>query len=139
MKARRNKKRHNKKLSLLVLVVLAGIFASAAYAFTAAVNLPTMAAGDGTAAVDCASAQTTRPAYTVDNANPAAITSVLLTFDLTGGCKAPPTNTIMKLALVSGAPPTYYSCTNATATTWTCAVSPALSLVSVNTFRLQLT
>ncbi len=87
---------------LIVIAMLAGILASAAYAFTAANTVPATTAGSGSGAISGYTA--TAVTYTLNATTPTNIDAVAFTI-------SPTTTATVKVQLVS-AGGTWYACTN---------------------------
>ena len=112
---------------LLATLVVAGVLATATYAFTASNTVPASRAGDGSGAIS--GYTVSNVAYTLNATNPSNLDSVAFTLDAAAS--------VAKIKLVA-AGSTWYSCTNPSANNWTCsttgaAVAPADQLQVVAT------
>jgi hypothetical protein len=99
---------------LLITIVVAGVLATATYAFTASNTVPASKAGDGSGVIS--GYTVTNVAYTLNATNPANLDSVGFTLDAAAGT--------VKIKLVA-AGSTWFSCTNPSGNTWTCATTGA--------------
>lgn len=95
----------------VIITILAGILASAAYAFTAANTVPGSTAGSGAGAISGYTA--TAVTYTLNGTTPTNIDSVAFTI-------APTTTAAVKIQLAAAG--SWYSCVN-TAGAVTCATT----------------
>jgi hypothetical protein len=95
----------------VIITILAGILASAAYAFTAANTVPGSTAGSGAGAISGYTA--TAVTYTLNGATPTNIDAVAFTI-------APTTTAAVKIQLAAAG--SWYSCVN-TAGAVTCATT----------------
>ena len=112
---------------LLATLVVAGVLATATYAFTASNTVPASRAGDGSGAIS--GYTVSGVAYTLNATYPSNLDSVAFTLDAAAS--------VAKIKLVA-AGSTWYSCTNPSANNWTCsttgaAVAPADQLQVVAT------
>ena len=99
---------------LLATLVVAGVLATATYAFTASNTVPASRAGDGSGAIS--GYTVSNVAYTLNATNPANLDSVAFTLDASAS--------VAKIKLVA-AGSTWYSCTNPSGNNWTCATTGA--------------
>ena len=99
---------------LLITIVVAGVLATATYAFTASNTVPASKAGDGSGVIS--GYTVTNVAYTLNATNPANLDSVGFTLDAAAGT--------VKIKLVA-AGSTWFSCTNPSGNNWTCATTGA--------------
>jgi len=126
------RKRRNIK-SLAGLLVLAGILASGAYAYTASITINGNAqAGDGTKAVPTGSVTAK---YVLDASDPTKISKVNLTFDVSGGATIPSTTGTVEVSVTS--PVTWQTCTNTGAATWSCTYAVASEPTLANAASLR--
>ena len=112
---------------LLITLVVAGVLATATYAFTASNTVPASRAGDGSGTIS--GYTVSNVAYTLNATNPSNLDSVAFTLDAAAS--------VAKIKLVSSGS-TWYSCTNPSSNNWTCtttgaAVAPADQLQVVAT------
>src|SRR6266567_1892606 len=113
------RRRRNRRL--LSTAMIAGVFASAAYAYTASNTVPSTNAGSGSGTISGYTA--TSVTYTLNAANPQNLDQVAFTI-------SPTTTATLKVQLVSGG--SWYSCTN-TGGSVTCATtSPQATAAAVN-------
>jgi hypothetical protein len=99
---------------LLATLVVAGVLATATYAFTASNTVPASKAGDGSGAIS--GYTVSNVAYTLNATNPANLDSVAFTLDAAA--------TVAKIKLVA-AGSTWFNCTNPSGNNWTCATTGA--------------
>jgi hypothetical protein len=104
-----------------MVTVLAGVFASAAYAFTAANTVPGTNAGSGSGAISGYTA--TNVTYTLNATNPQNLDQVAFTI-------SPTTTATVKVQLVSGG--SWYSCTNSSGSVTCATTSPQATAASAN-------
>jgi hypothetical protein len=105
----------------LMVAMLAGVFASAAYAFTAANTVPATNAGSGSGAISGYTA--TSVTYTLNATNPQNLDQVAFTI-------SPTTTATVKVQLVSGG--SWYSCTNSSGSVTCNTTSPQATAASAN-------
>jgi hypothetical protein len=111
----------NSRMSkLFIVVVVALVFATSAYAFAAANIVPGTVAGEGAGAVS--GYTVTAVAYNLDATTPSNIDSV--TFTLSGPA------TTVKASLVAG---TFYNCTLVSGNNWSCTTTAPQATVSAAT------
>lgn len=130
-------KRHSKRKmkSLVGMLVLAGILASGAYAFTATINVGgTYQAGDSGSKTIPTGNVTVK--YVLDAANPTKLSKVNLTFDTTGGATIPSTTSTVEVSVTASA--TWQTCTNTGAATWSCTYALASEPTLANATNLQI-
>ncbi|MGE5690942.1 MAG: hypothetical protein ACM33B_10345 [Pseudomonadota bacterium] len=116
-----------KRRRLLVTLVVAGVLASATYAFTASNTVSASKAGDGSGAISGYAVSSV--SYTLNATNPSNLDSVSFTLDAAAST--------VKIKLVSSGS-TWYGCTNTSGNNWSCtttgaAVQPADQLQVVAT------
>lgn len=99
---------------LLATLVVAGVLATATYAFTASNTVPASKAGDGSGTIS--GYTVSNVAYTLNATNPSNLDSVGFTLDSAAS--------VAKIKLVSSGS-TWYSCTNPSGNDWTCATTGA--------------
>jgi hypothetical protein len=99
---------------LLATLVVAGVLATATYAFTASNTVPASKAGDGSGAISGYTVSSV--AYTLNATNPSNLDSVGFTLDAAAS--------VVKIKLVASGS-TWYSCTGGAGNTWTCATTGA--------------
>ena len=122
-----------KTKSLLGMLILAGILASSAYAFTASITFSGNAgAGEGTKAI---SNENVTAKYVLDAADPTKISKVNLTFDTTGGAVIPSTTGTVEASVTATV--TWQTCTNTGAATWSCTYPVASEPTLANATSLR--
>lgn len=104
---------------VIFIAILAGILASAAYAFTAANTVPASQAGSGSGAISGYTA--TAVAYTLNATTPTNIDAVAFTI-------SPTTTTAVKVQLAAAGP--WYSCTNTAGSVSCATTSPQATVVA---------
>lgn len=109
--ARPSRKRRGR---LLATLVVAGVLATATYAFTASNTVPASRAGDGSGAISGYTVSAVE--YTLNATNPSNLDSVEFTLDAAAS--------VARIKLVSSGS-TWYSCTNPSGNDWTCATTGA--------------
>lgn len=114
-------KRRNGRGRTLGALIVAGIVASSAYAFTQTNTVPATRAGDGNSAISGFTA--TSVVYTLNATNPQNLDQVAFTI-------SPVTTTTVKTQLAAGG--TWYSCTN-TAGSVVCATTAPQATVAAAT------
>ncbi len=114
-------RRRNRRARSLGALIVAGVVASSAYAFTQTNTVPATRAGDGNAAISGFTA--TSVVFTVNGTNPQNIDQVAYTLN-------PTSATTVKTQLASGG--TWYACTN-TAGSVTCATTSPQATVAAAT------
>jgi hypothetical protein len=108
----------NSRMSkLFIVVVVALIFATSAYAFAASNTVPGTVAGEGAGAVS--GYTVTAIVYNLDATTPSNIDSV--TFTLSGAA------TTVKASVTPG---TFYNCTVVTGNNWTCTTTAPQATVT---------
>jgi hypothetical protein len=118
---------------LLGVLVLAGILASSAYAFTASVTFSGNAgAGDGTKVI---SNENVTAKYVLDASDPTKISKVNLTFDTSGGAVIPATTGTVEASVTAVV--TWQTCTNTGAATWSCTYAAAAEPTLANATSLR--
>jgi hypothetical protein len=110
---------------LLVVAVVAGILASAAYAFTASNTVPTTQAGSGSNSISGYTA--TAVTYTLNATTPTNIDAVAFTI-------APTTTATVKVQLVTGG--SWYSCTNTSGAVSCATTAPQVTVLAANTLSV---
>jgi hypothetical protein len=127
------RRKHLKMKGLFGVLVLAGILASSAYAFTASITFSGNAgAGDGTKAI---SNENVTAKYVLDAADPTKISKVNLTFDTTGGAIIPATTGTVEVSVTATV--TWQTCTNTAAATWSCTYALAAEPTLANATSLR--
>jgi hypothetical protein len=112
---------------LLLPVILAGLFATAAFAFTASNTVPDSKAGDGSGAITGYTVSAIH--YSLNATDGTKIDQVSFTLDST-----PPSGSVIKIQLVTGG--SWYSCTNS-GTSVTCATtSPQATVLPSDNLRV---
>ena len=99
---------------LLITLVVAGVLATATYAFTATNTVPASRAGDGSGTIS--GYTVTNVAYSLNATNPSTLDSVAFTLDAAAS--------VVRIKLVASGS-TWYSCTNPSGNNWTCSTSGA--------------
>jgi hypothetical protein len=113
--------RRRRQRRFLMVAMLAGVFASAAYAFTAANTVPATNAGSGSGAISGYTA--TSVTYTLNATNPQNLDQVAFTI-------SPTTTATVKVQLVSGG--SWYSCANSSGSVTCSTTSPQATAASAN-------
>ena len=106
---------------LLATLVIAGVLATATYAFTASNTVPASRAGDGSGAIS--GYTVTNVAYTLSATTPSEID--LWTFDLNAAAS------VVRSKVVSGSS-TYVNCTNTGGTSWQCDPATNPTVLAAN-------
>ncbi len=104
---------------LILVAILVGILASAAYAFTASNTVPASQAGSGNNTISGYTA--TNVAYTLNATTPTNIDSVAFTI-------APTTTSAVKIQLAAAG--SWYSCVNASGSVTCATTSPQATVVA---------
>jgi hypothetical protein len=110
--------RHNGR-KIVLIAMLTGILASAAYAFTATNTVPGSQAGSGVGTISGYTA--TNVAYTLNATTPTNIDSVAFTI-------SPTTTSAVKIQLAAAG--TWYSCANASGSVTCATTSPQATVVA---------
>jgi hypothetical protein len=127
------RRKHLRMKGLLGVLVLAGILASSAYAFTASVTFSGNAgAGDGTKVI---SNENVTAKYVLDGTDPTKISKVNLTFDTTGGAIIPATTGTVEVSVTATV--AWQTCTNTGAATWSCTYALAAEPTLANAVSLR--
>ena len=105
----------------MLVAVLACVFASAAYAFTAANTVPGSSAGAGSGAITGYTASSVT--YTLNATNPQNLDQVAFTI-------SPSTTATVKAQLVSGG--SWYSCANSSGSVTCATTSPQATAATAN-------
>jgi hypothetical protein len=113
-------RRRRRQRRFIATAILAGAFASAAYAFTAANTVPATNAGSGSGAISGYTASNVT--YTLNSTNPQNLDQVAFTIS--------PTTGTVKVQLVSGG--SWYSCTNSGGSVTCATTSPQATAAAVN-------
>jgi hypothetical protein len=113
--------RRRRQRRFWTVAVLAGVFASAAYAFTAANTVPATNAGSGSGAISGYTA--TNVTYTLNATNPQNLDQVAFTI-------SPSTTATVKVQLVSGG--SWYSCSNSSGSVTCATTSPQATAAAAN-------
>ena len=114
------------KMFVVVLLVL--IFATAAFAFAATNTVPATYAGEGASVTS--GYTVSNVAYTLNGTTASNIDSV--SFDLNAAA-----GTVTVRLITTGS---YYSCTNASGTSWSCATtSPQVTVAAADELRIVAT
>jgi len=113
--------RRRRQRRFVLVAIVAGVFASAAYAFTAANTVPASNAGSGSGAITGYTASNVT--YTLNAANPQNLDQVAFTI-------SPTTTATVKAQLVSGG--SWYSCTNSGGSVTCATTSPQATAATAN-------
>ena len=105
----------------MLVAIVVGVFASAAYAFTAANTVPASTAGSGSGAITGYTASNVT--YTLNASNPQNLDQVAFTI-------SPTTTATVKAQLVSGG--SWYSCTNSGGSVTCATTSPQATAATAN-------
>ncbi len=111
--------RRRTSTKLVLIAVLTGILASAAYAFTASNTVPASQAGSGSGAISGYTA--TAVSYTLNATTPTNIDAVSFTI-------SPTTTAAVKIQLAAAG--TWYSCTNTAGSVSCATTSPQATVVA---------
>jgi hypothetical protein len=114
-------RRRRRQRRFITTAILAGAFASAAYAFTAANTVPATNAGSGSGAISGYTASNVT--YTLNSTIPQNLDQVAFTI-------SPTTTATVKVQLVSGG--SWYSCANSGGSVTCATTSPQATAAAVN-------
>src|SRR3954451_8376838 len=127
------RRKHLKMKGLLGVLVLAGILASSAYAFTASITFTGNAgAGDGTKTI---SNENVTAKYVLDTVDPTKTSKVNLTFDTTGAATIPATTGTVEVSVTASV--SWQTGPTTGAATWSCPYPAATERTLANAVSLR--